>query len=55
MVTPPECGTTSIRTSAGLLRRADRAAVTSTSPDEEDVARTSPLIPLISIAWPAAS
>jgi hypothetical protein len=33
--------------SAGLPRRAVRAAVTSTSPEDEAVARTSPLIPKV--------
>src|ERR1043166_3614645 len=53
MVTPSSCGTTSIFTSSGSLRRACFTAVTSTSP-EPATARTSPLMPLISMAFPAA-
>src|SRR5262249_4593821 len=49
IVMPLEPGTTSIRTSAGLLRRAVLVATTSTSPDEEDEALIAPLMFLISI------
>src|SRR4051812_48911487 len=52
MVTPFELCTTSMRTSAGLLRRAVFDAVTSTSPEDEAEALIAPLTPLISITWP---
>src|ERR1043165_9473382 len=55
MVTPPSCGTTSMRTSSGLLRRAVLTATTSTSPPEAGLASMRPLTPLISTVRPAAN
>src|SRR5437867_2641833 len=55
MVTPPECSTTLISTSSGLLRRARLTAVTSTSDPEAGSASMPPLTPLISIVAPAAT
>src|SRR6266496_3533106 len=55
MVTPPECSTTLISTSSGLLRRARLTAVTSTSDPEAGSASMPPLTPLTSMVAPAAT
>src|ERR1043165_691821 len=55
MVTPPECSTTLISTSAGSLFRPRFTATTSTSRPEAPEASMDPLIPMISIVFPSAS
>src|SRR6266545_6787030 len=55
MVTPPECSTTLISTSSGLLRRPRFTAVTSTSPPEAGSASIPPLTPLTAMVAPDAT